>query len=199
MFKIRKTGQVEDFLDDLEGIDLKEALNNCGSREVLISVVKEFLISLGKKADDIESFADSKDYRNFAVAVHALKSSARLVGAMELSGKAAYLEQCGNDENEAEIAKKTPELLSLYRSYTDKFRAAAIENDDLCLPEISEDEIISAFSDIKELIEAYDYDTADGIMDMLKSYRIPDSYKEKYKKVKELMALVDRDSLLSIL
>ena len=194
-----QSGDSEDFLDDLEGIDLKEALNNCGSREVLISVVKEFLISLDKKADDIEGFADSKDYRNFTVAVHALKSSARLVGAMELSVKAAYLEQCGNDENEAEIEERTPQLLYLYRSYKDKFKAAAENEDDSDLPEISEDELLSAFSDIKELVEAYDYDTADGIMDMLKGYKIPDSYKEKYKKVKELMALVDRDSLLSIL
>lgn len=189
----------EDFLDALEGIDLKEALNNCGSREVLTSVVKEFLISLDKKAGDIENFAENKDYRNYTVAVHALKSSARLVGAMELSKEAAYLEQCGNDENEAEITEKTPHLLRLYRSYNDKFKAAAENEDDSDLPEISEDELLSAFSDIKELVEAYDYDTADGIMDMLKGYKIPDSYKEKYKKVAEFMALVDRDSLLSIL
>ena len=189
----------EDFLDALEGIDLKEALNNCGSREVLTTVVKEFLISLDKKAGDIENFAENKDYRNYTVAVHALKSSARLVGAMELSKEAAYLEQCGNDENEAEIAEKTPQMLYLYRSYKDKFKAAAENEDDSDLPEISEDELLSAFSDIKELVEAYDYDTADGIMDMLKGYKIPDSYKEKYKKVAEFMALVDRDSLLSIL
>ena len=189
----------EDFIDALEGIDLKEALNNCGSREVLTTVVKEFLISLDKKAGDIENFAENKDYRNYTVAVHALKSSARLVGAMELSKEAAYLEQCGNDENEAEIVEKTPHLLNLYRSYKDKFKAAAENEDDSDLPEISEDELLSAFSDIKELVEAYDYDTADGIMDMLKGYKIPDSYKEKYKKVAEFMALVDRDSLLSIL
>ena len=189
----------EDFLDALEGIDLKEALNNCGNREVLTTVVKEFLISLDKKAGDIENFAENKDYRNYTVAVHALKSSARLVGAMELSKEAAYLEKCGNDENEAEIAEKTPQLLYLYRSYKDKFKAAAENEDDSDLPEISEDELLSAFSDIKELVEAYDYDTADGIMDMLKGYKIPDSYKEKYKKVAEFMALVDRDSLLSIL
>lgn len=197
--KLKKETSHEDFLDTLEGIDLKEALNNCGSREVLTTVVKEFLISLNKKADDIENFAHIKDFRNYTVAVHALKSSARLVGAMELSKDAAYLEKCGNDENEAEIEEKTPQLLYLYRSYKDKFKAAAENEDDSDLPEISEDELLSAFSDIKELVEAYDYDTADGIMDMLKGYKIPDSYKEKYKKVAEFMALVDRDSLLSIL
>lgn len=191
--------QGEDFLGKLEGIDLNEALKNCGSREVLTSVVEEFLISIDKKADDIESFAAAKDYRNYTVAVHALKSSARLIGAMELSERAAFLEKCGNEENETEIAEKTPDLLEIYRSYKDKLSAAEGEADDENLPEISEEELENAFLDIKELVDAYDYDTADGIMDMLKDYRIPDSYKDKYNRVKELMVLVDRDGLLKIL
>ena len=52
---------------------------------------------------------------------------------------------------------------------------------------------------MKELLEAYDFDTADGIMEMLSDYRIPEEYKEKYEKVKTLMSAVDRDELLKIL
>jgi len=189
-----------DFLERLQGVDLNEALTNCGSREILMDVVKEFLISIDKKSSDIESFANDKDFRNYTVAVHALKSSARLVGATKLSKDAAYLEKCGNDENAAEIDAKTPDLLALYRSYKDKLSAAnedETSDDDKEL--ISEDELESAFSDMKELLEAYDFDTADGIMDMLETYKIPDSKKEKFLKVKELMAAVDRDALLELL
>ena len=189
-----------DFLGRLQGVDLNEALTNCGSREILMDVVKEFLISIDKKSGDIESFANDKDFRNYTVAVHALKSSARLVGATKLSKDAAYLEKCGNDENAEEIAAKTPELLALYRSYKDKLSAAnedETSDDDKEL--ISDDELESAFSDMKELLEAYDFDTADGIMDMLDTYKIPDSKKEKFLKVKELMAAVDRDALLELL
>ena len=42
-------------------------------------------------------------------------------------------------------------------------------------------------------------ETADGIMNMLSEYRIPTAYKDKYDRVKELMAAVDRDALLEIL
>ena len=52
---------------------------------------------------------------------------------------------------------------------------------------------------MKELLEAYDFDTADGIMNMLSEYRIPDEYKDKYNKTKQLMAAVDRDALLELL
>ena len=188
-----------DFLTELSGIDLEEAEKNCGSRELLKDVVKEFLISIDPKADNIEDFASQKDIRNYTVAVHALKSSARLIGAMELSGMAAHLEDAGNRESLEEIEEKTPQLLALYRSYKDKLSAADESGDGDDKPEISEEELMGAFGDLKELVDAYDFDTADGIMNMLSDYRIPESCKDKYDKVKELMAAVDRDGLLQIL
>ena len=52
---------------------------------------------------------------------------------------------------------------------------------------------------MRELLEAYDFDTADGIMNMLSEYKIPEAYKDKYGKVRQLMAAVDRDALLEVL
>uniref|UniRef100_UPI0025E99473 response regulator n=1 Tax=Butyrivibrio sp. TaxID=28121 RepID=UPI0025E99473 len=190
----------DDPLRKIQGIDLTEAIKNCGSIEVLREVINNYYSSIDKEASNIESFVKDKDFRNYTVTVHALKSSSRLIGAMELSKMAAYLEKCGNDENEDEIVAKTSELLELYRSYKEKLGVAIEEvPEDEVLPEIPEDELVQAFSDIKELIEAYDYDTADGIIKMLAGYSIPKVYKDKYDKVKELIIAVDRESLLSIL
>ena len=196
-------GNMEDdnseILNLLQGIDLEAAVKNCGSRDLLINVVKEFLTTIDSKADLIEKYALEKDYRNYTVTVHALKSSARLIGAMELSAMAAHLEECGNAEDEKEIKEKTPRLLDLFRSYNEKLAAinAPVNEDELS--EIGVDELESAFSDMKELLEAYDFDTADNIMNMLTEYRIPDEYKEKYTKVKELMSAVDREELMKVL
>ena len=188
-----------ELLSKLQGIDLSEAEKNCGSLEILKNVVSEFRIAIDSNADNIERFAGNKDFRNYTVVVHALKSSARLIGAMELSGMAAHLEDCGNNENEAEIAEKTPELLKLYRSYKEKLSAIGGDVNEDELPEISEDELKRAFSDMRELLEAYDFDTADGIMNMLSEYRIPTDYKDKFEKVKQLLVAVDRDALLQVL
>ncbi|MBQ3797887.1 MAG: response regulator [Butyrivibrio sp.] len=192
-------GAEEALLDKLEGIDLKEAEKNCGSRKLLVDVVKEFLISIDSKADSIENYAKDKDYRNYTVNVHALKSSARLIGAMELSELAAYLEQRGNEENLKEIEEKTPELLKLFRSYKDKLAPINGDKDESALPEIDEEELMSAFRDMKELLQAYDFDTADGIMNMLSDYRIPKAHRNRFDKIRQLMAAVDRDALLEVL
>ncbi len=186
-------------LNRLQGVDLCEAEKNCGSKELLVNVVKEFLTTIDSKADLIEKYALEKDYRNYTVTVHALKSSARLIGAMELSAMAAHLEECGNAEDEKEISEKTPQLLELFRSYNEKLSAINGDVNEDELPEIDIDELESAFGDVKELLEAYDFDTADGIMNMLAQYRVPEEYKEKFAKVKELMSAVDRDELIKIL
>ncbi len=183
----------------LPGIDAAEALKNCGGAEILENVVKDFRISIDKKADDIERFANEADYRNYTVAVHALKSSARLIGAMKLSGDAAYLEQCGNEEAEDEIREKTPELLKTYRGLKEILDPLCKEENRDDLPEIPEQEFYGALGDMKELLEAYDFDTADNIMTMLSEYKIPENCREKYEKIKELMAAVDRDALLTLL
>jgi signal transduction histidine kinase/DNA-binding NarL/FixJ family response regulator len=189
----------DDLLSRLQGIDISEGIRNCGTEDLLKEVIKEFLISITSKADDIERFEVEGNIRNFTVAVHALKSSARLIGATQLSGMAAHLEACGNDENIAEIRNKTPELLSLYRSYNEKLAAIDEKNENEDLPPIDANELRQAFSDMRELIEAYDYDTADGIMQELSGYSIPDEFKDKYAKVRQLIAAVDRDALLDVL
>ncbi len=188
-------------LQKLQGVNLSEALKNCGDAETLRGIVKEFRTVIREKADKIEKLFEERDYENYTIEVHALKSSARLIGAMDLSAQAAHLEACGNDKNEAEISEKTSPLLSLYRSYIDNLAAISDddEEDDASKPFLDSEGFLSALDDLKELLLVYDYDNADQIMEQLKNYQIPDEYREKYDRIKTLMAEVDRDHLLEIL
>ena len=184
---------------EIPGINLEEAEKNCGGKEFFEDIVKEFYNNIDSKADDIERFEKEKDYRNYTVAVHALKSSARIIGAMELSKQAAYLEKCGDKEEISEIKEKTPDLLELYRSYKEKLSCVCEKNSDEKKPEIQLGELEEAFGNIKELLQAYDYDSANELVNMLDGYSIPDEYQEKYMKVKELMAAVDTQQLIEML
>ncbi len=182
-------------------IDLAAATKNCGNEGILHDAIKEFLIALPAKSSQIEQYAADGDFRNYAVLVHALKSSARLIGAKQLSEDAAYLEKCGNEEKVDEIAAKTPALIELYRSYEQKLSAVDPGKDraDISKPEISEEDLDEAFSGLREFVEAYDFDSGDKIIKMLDGYKIPSHSREKYDKIKERMTAVDRDSLLEIL
>lgn len=182
------------------GIDMQAAINNCGSPELLLEVLTDFWLTIDDKANQIEEMEKKGDITNFTIYVHGLKSAARTIGALKLSDMAAHLERAGNEKNIEEIAQKTPALLESYRSYKEQIAPAMADdkkNDER--PEISIEELESAFQGMKEFIEASYFDSADDIMKMLADYKIPDEYEDKYKEIKKLLAAVDRDGLLRIL
>jgi CheY-like chemotaxis protein/HPt (histidine-containing phosphotransfer) domain-containing protein len=185
-------------LGNAKMFNVDKALEYCEEPEILRDALEEFYLAISSKADDIERFAKEKDYRNFTILVHALKSSARLIGVDQLSSYASVLEECGNNEREDKIHDLTPELLRQYREL-EPILAPLFTSKDEDLPDISDEELAEAWGDLRELLEVYDYTNADRIMQMLKGYRIPADAKAKYERVRELMAAVDRDQLLELL
>ncbi|MBP3278150.1 MAG: hybrid sensor histidine kinase/response regulator, partial [Butyrivibrio sp.] len=150
------------------------------------------------RAGLIERYEVEKNIRDYTIYVHGLKSSARAIGALDLSEKAEYLEACGNGGDIDEIEMLTPGLLSLYRSYSKKLEVLFTEDDD-GKPLISPEELEGAFASIKEFVSGSFFDSADDIVAMLEGYRIPADYKNKFLEVKRLLAAVDRDGLLNVL
>lgn len=190
--------QIREALKNAKMLNVDKALEFCDTAVVLRDALEEFYLSIDAKTKAIEGYAIDKDFRNYTILVHALKSSARLIGASQLSSYAAYLEECGDNEREDKIRELTPELLRQYRALEPIIATLFVHPDD-GLPEISIEELHQAWNDIRELLEVYDYTSADRVMEMLRGYRIPEKEKEKYHKVRELMAAVDRDQLLEIL
>lgn len=183
----------------LTGISIADGLKYTGGAEVLEQAIKEFYANIDKKAGQIEEFYNQKDWRNYTILVHALKSSARLIGAEKLSEDAKHLEKCGDEENVEEISQKTPALLELYRSYKEHLAPLCAEKeDDSAKEEMPLDQYKEALSNIGECVQAYDYDTADQIIAMMKDYKIPEEKKENFAALCDAVSAVDHDRILEI-
>ena len=104
----------------INGIDVNSAIDRCGSAVAARDVMRDFWLSIDERAGLIERYEMEKNIRDYTIYVHGLKSSARAIGALDLSEKAEYLEACGNGGDIDEIEVLTPGLLSLYRSYDKK-------------------------------------------------------------------------------
>ncbi|MBE5843830.1 MAG: response regulator [Butyrivibrio sp.] len=190
-------------MTNIEGIDFDAGSKNCGGPSALMTVATDFALAIESKYKSIEDAWKYKDFENYTTYVHGLKSSARVIGAMELSNLAAYLEQCGNKKDEDEIERRTPELLEQYRAYLD-FLAPLIEaqesdEDDVDKPLIEEEELKGALVSLKEFVEGSYFDSADDVVAMMDDYRMPDDFKGTYREIKRLLSAVDRDGLLKIL
>ena len=186
---------------NIPGIDYNAAVTNCGTEDTFIQALEIFYNSLDKKADEIEGFEREKDIKNYTIKVHALKSAARLVGALKLSEDAKYLEACGDKSDVAEIEAKTPALLSLYRSYKPELAKVFGSKDepDMSLPEISPEDLHEMYSLIKGFAADFDLDNIDRMMEEAKNYRIPESEREKFEKIKECVTSADWGTLEDLL
>ena len=186
---------------NIPGIDYNAAVTNCGTEDTFVQALEIFYNSLDKKADEIEGFEREKDIKNYTIKVHALKSAARLVGALKLSDDAKYLEACGDKNDEAEIEAKTPALLSLYRSYKPVLAKVFGANDepDMSLPEIPVADLHEMYSLIKGFAADFDLDNIDAMMEETKKYRIPESEREKFEKIKECVTNADWGGLEELL
>lgn len=189
------------FNREVEGIDFDLAVQNCGGEDVLEEVLDNFLINLDSKHDMIEKYYKEGDIRNYTIQVHSIKSSARLIGAMDISRRAASLEQNGMDENVDEINKLTPKFLEDLLTYKDKINTVLRKDgaSKVYKPEIEINMLKDAFRSLEELVAAFDFDGADSIMDMLDEYSVPKEYEEVYEKLIQLMAAVDIDGLTALL
>ena len=210
----------DNFFSKLFGIDISLALKNCGGEEVFTEALKNFWEAIQEKSNLIEEYEKNSDWKNYTVLVHALKSSARLIGATKLSEDAAYLEQCGDkvqkdDEGaKSEIEGKSPKLLSDYREYFSKLAplcGEAVVCSSLCertssnsatastKPLINEERFNDALSALREVISVFDFDSADAIIKEVDSYAIPEGFAEKYAKIKKAVRDVDTAKVLELI
>ena len=185
---------------NIPGIDYNAAVTNCGSEDTFIQALEIFYNTLDKKADDIEKFEREKDIKNYTVLVHALKSAARLVGALNLSADAKYLEECGDKNDIHEIETKTPALLSQYRGYKEVLAKVFGKNEpDMSLPEISIEDLHEMYSLIKGFAADFDLDNIDKMIEEAKNFRIPESERERFEQIKDCVTAADWSTLESLL
>ena len=188
-------------------VNLSAALRYCGDKSVFMAAIKDFYAGIEEKAGEIVSYAEKKDWHNYTILVHALKSSARLVGAEALSELAKNLEAKGNAARNGskaaatDVAERTPELLSKYRSYLSKLAPlvgkAYRYPQESEKPLIVEEKLKEAFSALKEVVSAFDFGTADSIIAEVDTYQIPPEYAEKYANVRNAVRNADMTAVIS--
>ena len=103
------------FLYGIKELDLDSGLSYCGDEEDYMEALSMYLGSAEKKAEEIEKYWAARDIKNTTIKVHALKSSSRAIGALELGEFAARLEKAGNSGDSDMLDKELVELISRYR------------------------------------------------------------------------------------
>ncbi len=186
------------------GIDVDEGLRNSGSEDSFRTVLGIFYDSITAKVAEIEGYYESKDWDNYIIKVHSLKSSAKLVGAMELSDDAKALEEAGKEGDISFICSNHDRVMEEYREYRTTLASYFEEND----PKAANDDskplankflLKTVYQELRDGAESMNLDMIDGAFDELDDCILSEEEADKVARLKECYDSFDYDGMIQIL
>ncbi|MBR3033164.1 MAG: response regulator [Clostridiales bacterium] len=121
---MRKSSDDEDFVVDATtikkllkptGIDTRAGMKYCMEDfEFYKSLLLQFASESDEKIPLMGRYYESSDWKNYEILVHALKSTAKMIGAGDLSEEAKALEMAAKEEKEEFIAENHYALMTHY-------------------------------------------------------------------------------------
>ncbi|MCR4590640.1 MAG: response regulator, partial [Lachnospiraceae bacterium] len=181
------------WLSETEGISVTEGIKFCGGADAFIKSIKTFNGTLTDNADTIEKAHEDGNIDLYTIKVHALKSSARIIGASVLSEKARLLEDAGKSGDTGFIDDNTAELLKLYREYKDKLKRLSGEDGEKEL--MSPEELKEAYAALKEFIPHMDYDAVEMLLSHVGEFRLPDEDRTMFDAIEKKLKVLDWDGI----
>jgi HPt (histidine-containing phosphotransfer) domain-containing protein len=83
-------------------------------KDMYKDMIQMFVDQREQNLSDINGAFEKKDWDNYRIKVHGLKSNSRLVGGMDLGNLAEKCEHAARDKDEATILAEHQNLLALY-------------------------------------------------------------------------------------
>ena len=193
--KLSGDKQLLESIPVIEGIDSKEGIKNCGSLELFTNLLGNYYKLIDTKAAKVERCIEENMLRDYIIEVHALKSTSRMIGAMELSEMFAHLEELGNTNELEAIKADTPAILAYYRSYREilqPYGDGKVEEK----RKASMEEILTCVQKIHNAMEEFDLDATDEAFARLEGYQLPDECQLLMEKLRVLITDVAMEETL---
>ena len=109
---------------EILGMDTKTALGFCcGDTSFYEELLSDFVAGYPEKKKELDDCFAAKDWQGFEVKIHALKSVAKTIGAMGLSGMALELEGAAREIDEGLISRRYPVFASEYTKTQERIGA----------------------------------------------------------------------------
>ncbi len=184
-------------LQELDWLNINVGLKNSGSVEAYLPLLEIFYTSLEEKASEIESFYAAEDYANYTIKVHAIKSSARIIGAVAFGEVAQLLENAGKNKDVAYINEHHAEFMETLRSFKEPLAKVFEKADnDSDKPEVDAELMADVLAEIKSAAEDMDSERLEDIIAEMNDYKIPEDKAELWAAILSATANYDYDSIL---
>lgn len=112
------------------GVDTDAGIRNCSDEALYRTILSEYLRSSDEKIYGLKTALDGEDMKNYAVLIHAVKSTSATIGALEVSQIALQLEKAANSNDTAYVREEHEVFMTKYVALIDQLRACVPQEDD---------------------------------------------------------------------
>ena len=188
----------------IDGLDWDYGFMHLPDKEVLLDTIADFYNTIDLEAENLERMyeeikSNPEMVKQYRIKVHAMKSSANLIGATVLGGMARVLEKAANDNNPEIIDNLTPIFLKEWRIFKESLKECI--NDSEEKRETIEDHsvILAYLQMLKIAMMELDIDGMDQNMDELKKFIYPADTQKDMEQLAGLVTNLDSEQAVVLI
>ena len=92
-----------------------------GDPDLYREIIMQFAEEMDEKISKLNSYLENKDWKNYEIVIHAMKSSSKMIGAYpEVSDDAYELEKAAHNENVEYIEENHSRVLDVFKTLGEK-------------------------------------------------------------------------------
>jgi HPt (histidine-containing phosphotransfer) domain-containing protein len=178
----QETGVTWNF--QIPGIDNEVAAKYFESEDRYREGLRTYIQAAESTAEKIREFRAVGNLSDYTIIVHGLKSSSKIIGAMEISELARRLEGFGHAGESEKAWQGTDELLEQYKACVDAIRAV-VGNTAGEMQMLSKEELKKQLQRLGEAADAFDMETVLAWEQEMEQMEAPEGYQLLWKKLKK--------------
>ncbi|SFC07894.1 Hpt domain-containing protein [Butyrivibrio sp. YAB3001] len=179
---------------NIPGIDIEKAIKNSGSEELFKELLSDVYKLMDEKSNLTETYLKEKDLKNFTIQVHSLKTTCRMIGAIDLGEEFFTLEKLGKESNLEQLEKLTPGVLSSFivlKPYLEPFFSDSKNSG--AKNSFDKDAISAILNKLIAAIDDFDLGAAEESAKQLFSYECNEELSGKLQALDKLISNLDYD------
>ena len=192
--------------EDENGLNMEQGIANCGSQEIYQTVFKAFRGDIASRIATLKKAFEEEDWERYGVEVHAIKSSARIIGAITLSELAKDLEQAADEQNIDFIQEENGRLLLMYDGYQhvklpdeENGQEVTEQEEAVQKPVMTEEVWRDACQTLREFAIGMDMDNAMLILNSMRDYEMTEEQTIGLEEMETFVSQLEWDELMKVL
>ena len=173
-----ETAKILDSLRTMEELDIEQGILYCNGEDTYIEILRAYCEEWKESGEYAGDLFEKKDWKNYTIAVHGMKSSLYSIGVIRISEMAKQLEFAGKENRIDFIEANHAKLMEAYEVFfteltankllcPDTEEAEQVSED---MKELSEEEFDKRIIDMESATYSFDIDVLAKQMDELEQY-----------------------------